>query len=103
MWTLKDLSLALAAGSYLVEARRARTRMKVSDPFFVVGEAVRVKERQHGGLRPAARALRIDAAYLKRLRDGEKRDPGDAILRKLGLYREVVYRWLPSSQSGKTG
>lgn len=69
--------------------------MKVSDPFFIVGEAVKAKVRQHGGLRPAGRAMGIDPAYLKRLRDGEKRDPSDDLLRKLGLRREVSYYWLP--------
>lgn len=71
--------------------------MKVSDPFFIVGEAIKAKVKQHGGLRPAGRAMNVDHAYLKRLRDGEKRDPSDDLLKKLGLCREVSYRWLSRS------
>jgi hypothetical protein len=73
--------------------------MKISDPFFIVGQAIAAKVKQHGGLRPAGRAMGIDPAYLKRLKDGAKRDPSDELLRKLGLKREVSYSWLPRSQS----
>lgn len=47
--------------------------------------------RQHGSLRAAARALGIDAGYLSRLQDGSKLEPSDAVLRKLGLKRVVLY------------
>lgn len=46
----------------------------------------------HGGLRPAARALGIDHAYLYRLRHGLKKDPSVALLARLGLERKIVYR-----------
>lgn len=46
---------------------------------------------RHGSLRAAARVLQVDAAYLSRLRDGYKTDPGDALLRKLKLRRVVTY------------
>lgn len=52
---------------------------------------VRMLEAQYGGLRAAARATGIDAGYLKRLRDGEKTNPSDATLAKLGLKKEVIY------------
>lgn len=55
---------------------------------------------RHGGVRVAARALRIDHAYLYRLRSGEKSDPSDAVLRKLGLRRVVTYEAIAST-SGK--
>ena len=45
----------------------------------------------HGGLRPAARALRIDAAYLCRLSRGDKISPGPAVLKRLGLVRVITY------------
>jgi hypothetical protein len=69
--------------------------MKVSDPFYIVGQAVEVKVKQHGSLRAAARVLQITPAYLCRLRTGEKRDPSDAILKKLDIVREVrvTYAW----------
>jgi len=46
---------------------------------------------QHGSLRAAARVLKIDPGYLCRLMDGSKVQPSDAILRKLGLKRVVMY------------
>ncbi len=67
--------------------------IKIGDPFFIVTQAVEAKIRQHGGVRPAARALGITAAYVSRLRYGDKREPNDALLAKLGLVREVRYRW----------
>ena len=46
---------------------------------------------KHGSLRAAARVLQVDHAYLSRLRSGEKDDPGESVLRKLGLLRVVTY------------
>ncbi len=43
-----------------------------------------------GGLRPAARDLKIKRSYLGALLDGTKKNPGDWYLRKLGL-RRVTY------------
>jgi hypothetical protein len=56
-----------------------------------LGARIRELEAKHGGLRAAARALDCDAAYLLRLRDGEKRNPSAAMLRKLGLKKVVTY------------
>jgi len=55
--------------------------------------ARRIKELQkrHGGLRAASRALKIDVAYLKRLRDGEKTNPSQKILKRLGLKLVVTF------------
>jgi AraC-like DNA-binding protein len=47
-------------------------------------------ERQHGSLRAAARVLQIDPAYLLRLRDGQKTNPGATVLRKLKLKKVVA-------------
>jgi hypothetical protein len=54
-----------------------------------------IKERigsmidEHGGLRAAARAIGCDPAYLLRLYSGEKNNPSDAMLAKLGLKKQV--------------
>lgn len=47
---------------------------------------------QHGGVRRAARAIGLDAAYFIRLRDGGKKEPSAWVLRKMGLERVVSYR-----------
>lgn len=65
--------------------------MKVSDPFFIVGEAIRLKVEQHGSLRAAAKVLGVSAPYLCRFRHGQKRNPSDRLLRRLGLVRKIVY------------
>lgn len=52
-----------------------------------IGELV----TQHGSLRAAARVLEVDAAYLWRLKSGEKDDPGETLLRRMGLRRVVSY------------
>lgn len=48
-------------------------------------------EKQHGSLRAVSRVLKIDNAYLYRLKTGEKLNPSDAVLRKLGLRRMVQF------------
>lgn len=47
---------------------------------------------KHGGIRPAARVLKIDPSYLWRLYSGEKTEPSDAVLKKLRLVKVVTYR-----------
>ena len=54
-------------------------------------DRVRDLERVHGGLRAAARATGIDCGYLQRLKSGEKTNPSDCMLEKLGLLKEVIY------------
>lgn len=56
-----------------------------------IRERIHEMENQHGGLRAAARVLKCDAAYLMRLKNGEKNNPGAALLRRLGLKRVVTY------------
>lgn len=48
--------------------------------------------QKHGGLRGASRAVGIDIAYLWRLKAGEKTNPSDEVLGKLGLTRQIRYR-----------
>ncbi len=52
----------------------------------------KIKEavKAHGGLRPAARHLKIKSSYLGSLLDSISKNPGDWYLRKLGL-RRVTY------------
>ena len=62
-------------------------------------ERINQLEAQHGSLRAAARATRIDHGYLCRLKKGTKREPSTATLRKLGLVRVVSYGFpLPRSK-----
>jgi hypothetical protein len=66
-----------------------------------IENAVQRLADKHGSLRAAARVLGVTPAYLCRLRQGAKIGPSDAFLRKLGLVREVTYRWkAPPRQSG---
>ena len=46
----------------------------------------------YGGLRKTARALKIDAAYLYRLKNGLKKNPSAWVVFKLGLKRSMVYK-----------
>ena len=45
---------------------------------------------KHGGLRAAARVLKMTPQYLYRLQAGEKDNPSEKMLRKLGLRRAVT-------------
>lgn len=55
-----------------------------------------------GSLREAADILQIDAGYLSRLRSGEKTEPSDEVLRKLGLRRVVSYERVPQRPAAAT-
>jgi len=52
----------------------------------------KIKEvvKEYGGVRPAARHLKMKPSYLGSLLDGTRNNPGDWYLRKLGL-RRVTY------------
>lgn len=47
---------------------------------------------EHGGLRAAGRALDVNPSYLKRLKDGERFNPSDSLLRRMDLISEVKYK-----------
>lgn len=47
---------------------------------------------EHGSLRNAARALKLQPSYLSRLRNGHQTNPSPAALQKLGLTRRIIYR-----------
>jgi len=44
-----------------------------------------------GGIRPAARVIEIDPAYLSRLASGEKNNPSVAVLKRLCLSTPIYY------------
>ncbi len=46
---------------------------------------------QHGGLRKAARAIKVDPAYLSDLRSGKSSNPSTITLTRLGLKRITYY------------
>lgn len=54
-------------------------------------EAIAELVERHGGVRAAARVLKISGAYLSRLNRGEKIWPDDKVLKKLGVRRTVIY------------
>ncbi|WP_414616988.1 hypothetical protein [Stenotrophomonas muris] len=56
-----------------------------------IKEALAFQVELHGSLRAASKDLGIDAGYLSRLASGEKENPGDYVLERLGLEKKVVY------------
>lgn len=52
-----------------------------------VGELI----AQHGTLRAAARAIQVEVSYLSRLERGEKQNPSELTLRRMGLREVVAY------------
>ncbi len=56
----------------------------------LIRRRVRELAEQFGNIRQAAVHLEINPKYLYSLRNGHKANPGDAILKKLGL-RRVTY------------
>jgi AraC-like DNA-binding protein len=49
---------------------------------------------QHGSLRALARVMECSPSYICRLRDGGAKNPGPAVLRKLGLRHVITYELL---------
>lgn len=46
---------------------------------------------QHGSLRAAARVLDVDPGYLSRIGSGESKNPGETLLRRMGLREITTY------------
>ena len=67
----------------------------------VLAERIRELAEKHGSYRAAARVLGITHEYLHRLEAGDKTNPSDETLRKLGLRRIIYLRTegSPMSQS----
>jgi AraC-like DNA-binding protein len=59
-----------------------------------LAERINELATQHGSLSALARVMRCSPPYLCRLRAGVTNNPGDAVLRKLGLRRVVTYERL---------
>ena len=55
-------------------------------------QRVRQLVAEHGTLRAAAKAVSVEVSYLSRLEHGEKTNPSEAVLERLGLVRVVTYR-----------
>ena len=64
------------------------------EPINLLQNRIYELSEQHGSMRAAARVLQVDHVYLWRLAWGEKDNPSDAMLRKLGLRRVVTYKEL---------
>ena len=58
---------------------------------MTISERVGMAIQYHGGLRKAAVALDINPGYLSRLNSGEKKNPSEPVLIKLGLRKEINY------------
>jgi transcriptional regulator with XRE-family HTH domain len=58
---------------------------------------------QHGSLRALARVMGCSPPYICRLRAGVTKNPGPAVLRKLGLRRVVTYERLKRPDAKLTG
>lgn len=56
----------------------------------LLSEAVSALVTRHGSYRAAGKVLGVDHAYLHKLALGEKGNPSEALLRKLGLRRTVT-------------
>ena len=50
---------------------------------------------QHGSLRAVSRVTGVNAPYLCRLKNGEKLNPSDDTLRRLGMRRHIYYTLVP--------
>jgi ferredoxin-fold anticodon binding domain-containing protein len=57
-----------------------------------LGARISMLVDRHGSLRNVGKILGIDHAYLCRLQAGDKVNPSDAVLKKLGLQRVVTYK-----------
>lgn len=55
-------------------------------------EAVQIQIKAFGGLRAMSRAVDISPGYLSRMARGDRVDPSEETLSKLGLERLVFYR-----------
>lgn len=73
------------------------TRTQVNN--LVLQERLNELVKQHGGVRAVGRVFGVTGAYISRLRSGEKVWPDDKLLRKMGVYRTVIYWRLSEPQT----
>jgi hypothetical protein len=58
---------------------------------------------QHGSLRALARVMECSPPYICRLRSGVTKNPGPAVLRKLGLKRVTTYELMDGRRPANKG
>ena len=64
----------------------------MTDGYEVVRKRIGQLIDRHGSLRKCAKVLDISPAYLSRLQSGEKDEPSDALLRRMGMRRVTTYQ-----------
>lgn len=70
-----------------LEAARALLAQPAAPDWLTLQERIAELIREHGTLRAVSRALGLDVGYLSRLEGGDKTNPSDDTLSKLGLQR----------------
>ncbi len=95
-----DVYTAEQMTAYALAARQGR--IEGAEATITIGERVEQLIVVHGSLRAAARVLDVVPGYLSRLASGEKEEPGETILRRMGLSRAVRYV-LKKQAENKTG
>ena len=59
--------------------------------MITIPQRIKQLEIRYGGASECCRYYGIDKGYWSRLAKGEKFTPGEAILKKLGLFRVITY------------
>lgn len=67
----------------------------MTDKHDLMAERIDALIGKHGSMRAAARVLKIDHAYLWKLRNGQKDNPCKRLLKALGLKRVVIFEDCP--------
>lgn len=73
--------------------------MSTEREFITLRQRIDELIAQHGTLRATARVLMTDCGYLHRLRNGEKTEPGDDLLRRMGLREVTTYERTSSARA----
>lgn len=68
---------------------------------FILRSRIEALTEKYGGITKAGKAIKVDTGYLVRLRDGEKRNPSDETLFKLGLVKVITYKKLSNADKKK--
>lgn len=68
--------------------------------YLTLEEAVSKVVTEHGGIRATERAIGIDKSFLSRLMRGEKTNPSDETLEKLGLRAVPRYERIKEKKNG---
>ncbi len=68
--------------------------------YLTLEEAVAKVVKDHGGIRATERAIGIDKSFLSRLMRGEKTNPSEETLAKLGLRAVPRYERIKETDHG---